>query len=224
MPYDEDDYYPEQEKEGYDADFEIRGLSPIWTRPASEAAIVDFSVLSRLLDDFISYQDQNRANLHQFGYPATPFPGSVRLQTHLGKLYPVKFAALMPWTMGFPGQKELLGYYLPFGLSERLGHLCVFSVPMKHNGHFDDEDSERFGSLEDMKDFYEDWAELLPGLSAEDATRLVTERPKILDLKVSILREISDSLRRDRVDQLWENCLPVLTDFLPGDEAAFLIN
>ena len=63
----------------------------------------------------------------------------------------------------------------------------------------------------------------MPGLPEEDAIRLVEGRPKLLELKLSVLEEVANWLRSNGAGNLFSSCLPILTANLSADEAEFLL-
>jgi hypothetical protein len=61
--------------------------------------------------------------------------------------------------------------------------------------------------------------DLIEGLEPADADRLAAGRPKLLDLKIAVLRVLHDAIRNRVSDGLWTRCLRLITETLSADEA-----
>ena len=55
----------------------------------------------------------------------------------------------------------------------------------------------------------------------EDQARLKTDREKLFDLKIAILKILSRTLKRQLSANLWDDCLRVLTETVSAEEAEF---
>lgn len=61
-------------------------------------------------------------------------------------------------------------------------------------------------------------------LTQEEATRLKAGRSKLFDLKISILNELLKAIRVKNANKLWDNCLRLITEAIPAQEADFYLS
>jgi hypothetical protein len=177
---------------------------------SDETPLLSLGQLADQLDRFCDHLESDRRHLVQTGLPQKFFPSCRWLNRLLGRLYDVRrTGSPYPDHEPFPprpakAQAYTWGRYVPvpadsadtFPVSPR----TVNWVPCA----------------------YED-ADLLPGITAEDAARIEADRPKLFDLKIELLQLSARLARRGDVTDFWAACLRVLTDRLFADEADFYL-
>lgn len=59
--------------------------------------------------------------------------------------------------------------------------------------------------------------------SSEDGERLKKGRGKLFRLKIAVMEELLQAIRHQSPTNVWEKCLPLLTEAISGDEAEFYL-
>lgn len=157
-----------------------------------------------ITESFLSHLERNRDSLIKTGHPRTKFELSGTLTVHwldwrLTDLYYVKLPCrVIPPSPYKDGDNEFL---YQFENSPELVSMSVEPCP----------------PLPYVK------APLIKGLTPEDAARIKADRGKLFDLKVSIIKKLLQAVRLQTADNLWKNCLHILTKTLTVDDVDFYL-
>jgi hypothetical protein len=155
----------------------------------------ELEVLTR---EFIPQLKHNEAHLLRTGLPQTSFLRSTWLDWHLANLYFVKQPLCVHSEQTAVDVREHTYTWSPrAGAAWGNSNRDPAGVP------------------------YED-AGLIQALQPEDAARLEAGRKRLFDLKVGVLEDALDAVRRDDPAGLWQNCVTKL-DALMQEEARFYL-
>jgi hypothetical protein len=215
------------------ATFESEPLDELAKRADLTAFLVDpgtpLLTLAELVDSleaFAAHLERNRDHLLRTGYCEGSVGGSSWLAPVLGKLYPVKFAAdvyelteeggpsryVYTWTTR-PPPRLRDPKPAPF-----LYHAWP-AAPFHRR-----EDGQLYDALgEPVPVCSFEAAPHLPDVTPEQVAYLEGTRPRLLDLKLRILRHLAGTGRAGDAARLWAGCLDLLTRALTQEEAQFLL-
>ena len=152
-------------------------------------------MLTELIEDYISYLNQNRSYLFKIGYPRKVFEGSEWIDSFLSLLYPIKKAVEI--------------WYLPTGKIE----LPIKKAQRPRVYHTEKEEPELYEK-----------GPILDFLNEEEADRLKTGRSKFFELKISILNVLVKALKCKTATKLWDDCLSLITEAITAKEVDFYLS
>ncbi len=199
--------------------------------------------LADLTEQYISYVQRNRSDLVQTGFPGTDFERSRWFDWHHTKTYFVKVPVILQGGRGATDQARAE----ETGDVERdeennltYSYTWAHETPFREVLEFVDEDwsttvrfqqggyswHDRVALAADGRPVtycsYEE-AAYLPELNPDVAARVEKLREKVVDLKIAVLRELLACLRRNTVEDVWQNSLSIMTEVLLGEDAVFLL-
>lgn len=165
---------------------------------ANDALVMPREILAAELAKLRGFMEQNHASLLETGLPATRFRRGCSLIEQLRFLFPVRmFRPLRP--------PPIATAYRPVMWYEWL-----------HYGCHDDE------AIPEARPVNREQANLLDGLSLQDAATIELLRPRILSLKIQILRDVEQALLQPEDRRLWEGSFQKLKNALSPEEIAFV--
>ncbi len=182
--------------------------------------------LAAIIGRFVSYLERNPEHIVRTGYPRTLCHGSQWLNRRLSKLYCTK----LPFeteVVKQPSGELLCAYTWPDRIAESLGFPPPppgMTIVGLGRGYWwaPDGSARTDGSTPVRPCSYED-AALIAGLDAEDSAWLETDRSKVFDLKLRLLRHLASTLRSRATRELWPGCLDLLTKTLTATEMEFYL-
>jgi hypothetical protein len=151
--------------------------------------------LAERLEGFARFQREERESLLSTGLPSRVFARSRWLASQASRLYPVR----------------------------RTLHSLPCNPPLDPHGEPSFPTWAKVVPFADQPGVQRqpcgfEHASLIDGLTAEDARRLEHLRPKLLDLKVSVLERLADALRKGTADELQKACLDQIAETLCREE------
>lgn len=182
--------------------------------------------LAELTEAFRSHLLHDRELLLRTGLPRISFEHCLFLHLRLTWLYYVKVPSAISFGRNASGGHEASYQWAPLvpktviipdvlSSQQSVGDLEGF-----HQAAGEDEYEEVADSGKSLS--YED-TPLIEGLSADDAARLEAGRAKLFHLKISILEQLVHALRSGTAANLWDHCLPLLTEALTADDVGFYL-
>ena len=181
----------------------------------SDPSFLTLDELVGVLDEFADNLEDNRLSFIHRGVP----------RTSLGASWPAMLLAyLYPTKAIYRESQTLVDGPVPASIRDRaLKHLPVAKRATREHTYWWLR-AEPLTSGEDwvlQEPYYE--AARIPSLDEQNAARVEAGREAFLDLEAKVLRTLVSALRTRDAKNVWPRCLPLLTEALTADDAAFYL-
>jgi len=217
--------------ESVDAELVLRRMHVVEYLFAESIPIVDLKELAALASLAESHLDANSVPLTKLGLPSRSFARCPWLCTRLNRLYYTKkphtnqlTVASMILSAGddiYSDQDFTQMIKLPNG---DIQYDYMWTIDSEDHGRPNESTTQRSqGKAKPTGTSNYASASILPFLSEKEADRITALRPKLLEVKLEVLRALCSLDRKSDQEDPWNQCLPIFEKHLSHEDAFFLL-